>query len=61
MGDNSRAESELSLLYMYATRLLSAVYILVKYHENILKGSGVIVCVECYNFGRRWEITHEPS
>ena len=34
-------------------------YILVKYHENILKRFNVTVCTEFYSFGRFWEITPE--
>ena len=34
MGDNSRAQSELS--FLYATRLLNVLYLMMKYHENTL-------------------------
>ena len=47
--------------FLYATRLLNVLYILVKYHENILKGFRVMVRTKLYNFGRLWEITPEPS
>ena len=47
--------------FLYATRLLNVLYILVKYHENILKGFRVMVRTKFYNFGRLWEITPEPS
>ena len=47
--------------FLYATRLLSVLYMLVKYRENILKGFRVMVHTKFYNFGRLWEITPEPS
>ena len=47
--------------FLYTTCLLNVLYILVKYHENILKGFRVMVCKTFYNFGRLWEITPEPS
>ena len=46
--------------FLYATRLLNVLYILVKYHENILKGVRFMVRTKFYNFGRLWEITPEP-
>ena len=47
--------------FLYPTHLLNVFYILVKYHENILKGFRVMVRTKFYNFGRLWEITPEPS
>ena len=47
--------------FLYATRLLNVLFILVKYHENILKGFRVMVRTIFYNFGRLWEISPEPS
>ena len=47
--------------FLYATRLFSVLYILVKYHGNILKGFRLMVRIKFYNFGRLWEITPEPS
>ena len=32
-----------------------------KYHENILKGFGIMVHTKFYNFGRLWEITPERN
>ena len=53
--------SQLELSFLYATRLLNVLYILVKNHKNILKGFRVMVRTKFYNFGRLWEITPEPS
>ena len=41
--------------------LLNVLYILVKYHENFLKGFKVMVRTKFYNFWRLGEITHGPS
>ena len=60
MGGNSKW-SQLELSFLYATRLLNVLYILVKYHENILKGFRVMVRTKFYNLERLWEITPEPS
>ena len=46
--------------FLYATCLLNVLYILVKYHENILKGFRVMARTKFYNFGRLWKITPEP-
>ena len=59
MGDNSKMES--SRVVFLVRDMLNVIYILVKYHENILKGFRVMVCTKFYNFGRLWEITPEPS
>ena len=47
--------------FFYGTCQLNVLYILVKYHENILKGFRVMVHTKFYNFGRLWELTPEPS
>ena len=60
MGGNSKTKPA-RVVFLYATRLLNVLYMLVKYHENILKGFRVIVHTKFYNFGRLWEITPEPS
>ena len=52
-------ESELSFLNVIC--LLNVLYILMKYHENILKGFKVMVHTKFYNFWRLWEIAHGPS
>ena len=52
-------ESELSLLNVIC--LLNILYILVKYHKNILKGFKVMIHTKFYNFWRLGEITHGPS
>ena len=65
MGGNSKTESarvvflvrdakmESDLSFVYMTRLLNVLYILMKYHENILKGFRVVVRTKFYNFGRK--------
>ena len=53
--------SQLELSFLYATCRLNVLYILVKYHKNILKGFRVMVRTKFYNFGRLWDITPEPS
>ena len=47
--------------FLYVTCLLNVLYILVKYHENILQGFRVMARTKFYNFGRLWEITPESS
>ena len=47
--------------FLNVTPLLNVLYILVKYHENILKGFRVMGCTKFYNFGILREITLEPS
>ena len=59
MGDNSRTQSVRA--FLYATRLLNVLYLMVKYHENILKGLRVMIRTKFCNFGTLWEITLEPS
>ena len=49
------------MYFLYAKRLLNVLYILMKYHENILKGFRVMVRIKFYNFERLWEITPESS
>ena len=60
MGGNSKLESA-RVVFLVRARLLNVLYILVKYHENILKDFRVMVRTKFYNFGRLWEITLEPS
>ena len=56
-----REQSQLELLFLYPTRLLNVLNILVKYPENILKDFRVILRTKYYNFGSLREITHEPN
>ena len=41
--------------------LLNVLYILVKYHKNILTCFKVMVCTKVLQFWRQGEITHGPS
>ena len=41
--------------------LLNVLYILVKYHENILTCFKVMVRTKLLQFGRQGDITHGPS
>ena len=50
MEDNSRTQSELT--FLYATCLLNVLYLMVKYHENTLKGFRVMGRTEFNNYGR---------
>ena len=50
LGDNSRTQSELSFLYV--TCLLNVLYLMVKYHENTLKGFRVMGRTRFNNYGR---------
>ena len=50
MGDNSIMQLELS--FLYATCLPNVLYIMVKYHENTLKGFRVMGCTRFNNYGR---------
>ena len=49
-GDNSRTQSE--LFFLYATHLLNVLYLMMKYHENTLKGFRVIGRRRFKNYGR---------
>ena len=57
---NSKTESA-RVVFLYATGLLNVLYVLKKYHENILKGFRVMDRTIFYNFGILWEITSELS
>ena len=52
---------ESELLFLNVICLLNVLYILVKYHENTLKGFKVMVDTKFYNFWRLGEITYGPS
>ena len=60
MGGNSKTESA-RVVFLVRDTPTQCPLILMKYHENILKGFRVMVCTKFYNFGRLWEITPEPS
>ena len=61
MGNNSRTESVRVVILVRDRPTQCLLHIGYTNHENILKGARVMVCIKCYNSGRLWEITHEPS
>ena len=59
-GKNCRMES-VRVSFLNVICLLNVLYILVKYHENILTCFKVMVCTNFLQFQRQGDITHGPS